>query len=159
MAFDFERDAPAIHTVAAPFTRSPWQDVGMRDPNLSAFQRRGGKLIVPHGESDPVFPPPTRWPGLTKPTPGPRAARPSLCVFPCPAWPTAAAARPLTSTTPRRRVVRWVEQGQAPDRIEVCAGAPQPWPGCTRLLCPHPLVARYVGQGDPERSESFACKP
>ena len=43
------------------------------------------------------------------------------------------------------------------------AGVPNPelpahWsPTRTRLLCPHPQVARYQG-GDPERAESFACE-
>ena len=160
MAFDFERDAPAIHTVAAPFTRSPWQDVGMRDPNLSAFQRRGGKLIVPHGESDPVFSlaDTLAWFDEANTLAKGRAGE-FVRVFPVPGMAHCGGGPATDEYDALAAVVRWVEQGQAPDRIEARAGARSPWPGRTRPLCPHPLVARYVGQGDPERSESFACKP
>ncbi|MEO3690539.1 tannase/feruloyl esterase family alpha/beta hydrolase [Roseateles paludis] len=160
MAFDFERDAPAVHAVVAPFTRSAWQDVGMRDPNLSAFQRRGGKLIVPHGESDPVFSlaDTIAWFDEANVLAKGRAAE-FVRVFPVPGMAHCGGGPATDEYDALAAVVRWVEQGQAPDRIEARAGSRSPWPGRTRPLCPHPLVARYVGKGDPERSESFACKP
>jgi feruloyl esterase len=37
-------------------------------------------------------------------------------------------------------IVDWVEQGRAPDRIVATGNA---FPGVSRPLCPHPLVARY----------------
>lgn len=51
-------------------------------------------------------------------------------------------------------IVDWVERGRAPDRI-VATGAA--FPGVSRPLCPHPLVARYDG-GDPSRADSFTCR-
>jgi len=64
-------------------------------------------------------------------------------------------------------LVKWVEQGQAPAAVVARARGPgsavpnaevpTTWsPARTRLLCPHPQVARYRG-GDPEVADSFAC--
>jgi feruloyl esterase len=51
-------------------------------------------------------------------------------------------------------IVDWVEQGRAPDRIVATGSA---FPGVSRPLCPHPLVARYEG-GDPNSAGSFTCR-
>lgn len=51
-------------------------------------------------------------------------------------------------------IVDWVEQGRAPDRIVAVGEA---FPGVSRPLCPHPLVARYEG-GDPNSANSFTCR-
>ena len=55
-------------------------------------------------------------------------------------------------------LVRWVEDGEVPDRImasRVESGAVVR----TRPLCPYPYVARYDGKGHPNSAESFECKP
>ena len=48
----------------------------------------------------------------------------------------------------------WVENGQAPDRIQASGNA---YPGVTRPLCPYPQVARYVS-GDPNDAANFSCR-
>jgi hypothetical protein len=67
-------------------------------------------------------------------------------------------------------LVAWVEQGQAPDRINASArgtgnvgGAnadlPATWSATrTRPLCPAPKVARYKGAGSIEDGANFDCK-
>ena len=55
-------------------------------------------------------------------------------------------------------LVRWVEQGVAPDAIVATANAMSPWPGRTRPLCAYPKQARYVGSGDVNDAKSFVCK-
>jgi feruloyl esterase len=50
----------------------------------------------------------------------------------------------------------WVEQGQAPSRIDasrVVNGAVVR----TRPLCPYPQVARYSGSGSIDAAASFSC--
>jgi feruloyl esterase len=66
-------------------------------------------------------------------------------------------------------LVRWVEHGQAPERVVATARGPGNVAGAnpevpaawaadrTRPLCPYPRIAQYRG-GDPERSASFVCK-
>jgi feruloyl esterase len=57
-------------------------------------------------------------------------------------------------------LVRWVEDGIAPDRIVATRfeseGAARR-PAFSRPLCPFPRQARYRGQGDPDDAGSFAC--
>jgi feruloyl esterase len=53
-------------------------------------------------------------------------------------------------------LVSWREQGVPPGPLVATARAGSAWPGRTRLLCPYPLQARYVG-GDSERAQSFHC--
>ncbi|MBO9575761.1 MAG: tannase/feruloyl esterase family alpha/beta hydrolase [Sphingobium sp.] len=52
-------------------------------------------------------------------------------------------------------IVRWVEEGQAPDRILATS---KQRPGLSRPLCPFPTVARYRG-GKEDDAESFRCEP
>ena len=57
-------------------------------------------------------------------------------------------------------LVRWVEEGVAPDRIVAARlqgeGAARR-PAFTRPLCPFPQRARHRGQGDPTDAASFEC--
>lgn len=52
-------------------------------------------------------------------------------------------------------IVRWVEEGQAPDSIIANS---KERPGRSRPLCPFPSVARYKG-GEPDDAKSFRCEP
>ena len=66
-------------------------------------------------------------------------------------------------------LVIWRENGEAPDRIEAKTGMKQfsldrsQQPAAsdedfTRPLCAYPALARYNGNGDPNRSENFICR-
>ena len=55
LGFDFDRDAPKIFATTPAFPRSGWDLVGARSSDLAAFRKRGGKMLVPHGASDPIF--------------------------------------------------------------------------------------------------------
>lgn len=48
-------------------------------------------------------------------------------------------------------VVRWVEEGIAPDHLEATGKR-------KGILCPHPKKARYNGTGDPNSFGSYSCK-
>jgi feruloyl esterase len=158
MAFDFTRDASKIDAVAPPFERSAWQDVSARSTDLDAFAKRGGKLLVPHGESDAVFSlaDTLDWYDALNRRAGGRAAS-FARVFPVPGMSHCGGGPATDSYDALGALVRWVEHGQAPERLEARAGAATPWPGRTRPLCPYPKVARYLGRGDVESAASFAC--
>ena len=53
--FNFDHDTDGIYAIHEPFVHSAWQDVGARSTDLTAFRAHGGRMIVAHGESDPVF--------------------------------------------------------------------------------------------------------
>jgi len=53
-------------------------------------------------------------------------------------------------------LVKWVEQGVAPDTLLAQGGAGAPATR-TRPLCPFPSTAMYVGKGSPDDVSSFVC--
>jgi len=157
--FDMDRDAPRIFTRTKDFTESSWELVGAQRTDLSAFRRRGGKLIVPHGLSDPVFSAhdTMRWWDAVNAAAHGQAAQ-FVRVFPVPGM-THCSGGPATDQYDcLTAIVDWVERGTAPERILARAGASTPWPGRARPLCPYPLVARYAGTGDVEDAASFVCR-
>jgi feruloyl esterase len=159
LEFDFDRDAAKIYATNADFSHSAWEDVSARSPDLDAFRARGGKLIVPHGVSDPVFSihDTLAWYRDVDRRNHGQAAR-FVRVFAVPGM-THCGGGPTTDEYDAFvALTRWVEHGEAPDRIVATAGAGTPWPGRSRPLCPFPAAAHYVGRGDSERADSFACR-
>lgn len=158
LGFDFDRDAPKIYATGGPFRRSAWEDLGARSPDLAAFAARGGKLIVPQGVSDPVFSlnDTLAWYREVDALDGGRAAS-FLRVFPVPGMAHCSGGPSTDEFDAFAAVVKWVEQGKAPDRILARAGKGSPWPGRTRPLCPYPDYARYSGRGSVEEARSFQC--
>ncbi len=160
MAYDFDRDPAAIDATAPGFPRSAWADIAARSSDLSAFRRHGGRMIVPHGASDPVFSinDTIAWWNDVNGRNGGQAAS-FVRVFPVPGMAHCSGGPATDQFDGLGALVRWVEQGQAPDRIEASAGAMTPWPGRTRPLCPYPLVARPVpGATDTEKAAAFTCQ-
>lgn len=156
--FDFDKDAPAVFATDADFPRSAWEDISARSPDLSGFHRHGGKMIVYHGASDPVFSlddTVSWWNEVNERMHGRADETARLFVVPGMAH---CAGGPATSNFDAfAALVSWVEAGQKPERLLATAGPDTPWPGRTRPLCSYPAIARYKGTGDPERAENFAC--
>lgn len=159
LGFNFDRDAQAIYATGAGFPRSAWQDIGARSPDLSAFHKRGGKMIVPHGVSDPVFSVNDTidwWKQVDRGNRG-KAAN-FVRVFPVPGMGHCQGGPATDRHDSFGALVRWVEQGQAPERITAAAGPMTLWNGRTRPLCPYPLVAvPKAGTTDTEKAENFVC--
>jgi pimeloyl-ACP methyl ester carboxylesterase len=159
LGFDFDRDAPKIFATAGEYAESSMSFMTATSPDLTAFRRHGGKLIVYHGASDGVFSvnDTIRWYESVSTASGGRAADfARLFVVPglghClggPATDQFDALAPLLS---------WVEDDQAPDRLIATASAGTPFPGRTRPLCPYPKQARYLGGGSIETADSFDCR-
>jgi len=151
-------------TAALDFMLPPHLD------DFGAVARRGGRIVMYHGTSDPIFSSDhsvqvyegwSRGSGV----PAERFAR--LYLVPgmnhCRAGP---AADQFDLLTP---LVQWVEEGRAPGAVTAAvrgpgnpAGAnadlPAGWsPQRTRPLCPYPSVARWRG-GDVESAEGFTCR-
>jgi hypothetical protein len=156
--FDFDADAARIYTTAPGFTRSAWQDIGARSPDLSRFSRGGGKLIVTQGVSDPVFSlaDTIDWYATLDARTAGQAAR-FARLFPVPGMGHCQGGPSTDGYDAFTALVNWVESAQAPDRIEAKAAANSPWPGRTRPLCAYPKIARYSGTGDSEKAQSFTC--
>jgi hypothetical protein len=156
--FNFDRDAPKIFAKTAQFPRSGWELVGAQSTDLQRFRQRGGKLIVPHGGSDPIFSINDTidwWRKVDAANHGEAASFVRVYAIPgmnhCGGGPATDQYDALTA------VVDWVEKGTVPDRIPAKAGPSSPWPGRTRPLCPYPKFASYRS-GDVNQASSFDCE-
>jgi pimeloyl-ACP methyl ester carboxylesterase len=146
----------------------------MTPPNatdMSRVKARGGKILVYHGGSDPIFSvnDTEAWYNGVQSSNGGDASD-FARFFRVPGMDhcrDGAATDQFDVITP---LVLWVEQGQAPDWIMARArGAGNPggrnedlpanWSeDRTRPLCPYPGVATYKGSGSIEDASSFVCK-
>ncbi len=158
MAFDIAKDGRRIYATGGGFTRSGWQDSSAHATDLSAFAARGGRLIVPHGMSDPVFSAKDTiawWTAVNAQAHGHAAefAR----VFAVPGMNHCGGGPATDQFDAFASLVDWVEKAQAPQRIIAKAGAQTPFPGRSRPLCAYPAYARYNGTGPVESADSFAC--
>lgn len=161
LAFNFDHDAKAIYATNAQYPQSPWQDVSARSPDLTGFRAHGGKMIVPHGVSDPVFSinDTLAWYREVQALQGKRGrASDFVRVFPVPGMAHCAGGPATDGFDAFTALTQWVEKGQAPDRIVARSGPGSPWPGRTRPLCAYPKVAVYSGRGSTENAENFVCR-
>jgi feruloyl esterase len=159
LEFSMDADAPKIFARSATFPRSSWELIAAKRTDLRAFQRHGGRMIVPHGVSDPVFSiHDTRrwWEAVDRASDG-RAAE-FVRLFPVPGMNHCGGGPATDRYDCLAAIVDWVERGVAPERILAAAGPASPWPGRTRPLCPYPQVARYAGSGSVEDAASFVCR-
>jgi feruloyl esterase len=159
LGFDFSHSADRIYATDSTFAQSAWDEISARSPHLEAFRAHGGKLIIPHGVSDPVFSinDTLAWYHEVDVAQG-GTAQEFVRVFPVPGM-AHCGGGPATDNFDAFAPLRsWVESGKAPSRIEARAGPQTPWPGRSRPLCPYPAIPRYSGHGDVERAESFICQ-
>lgn len=170
LGFDMGRDAPRIAATDGVFRESALSFMTPPDAaNLGALRDRGGRMIVYHGTSDPVFSSDDTqaWYDRVQAANGGDASS-FARYFPVPGMNHCAGGPAADQFDMLSALVDWVEQGKAPASVTASArGAGTPMPNAevpanwsaqrTRPLCPYPQVATYTG-GDTERASSFACK-
>lgn len=165
-AFDFDSDAQKIFATQGTFKKSAMEFMTPPDvdnPKLKNFYKHNGKLIIYHGQSDPVFSTVdiVDWyEKLNKNYGGKAHNFARLFVVPgmnhCNGGPATDQFDALGA------LVTWVEKGQAPDTIAAKVNPenkslPANWSKTrSRPLCPWPSVATYKS-GDIESAASFAC--
>lgn len=157
--FDFGRDATRIYATNAQFPRSAWDDISARSSDLSGFRARRGKMLVPHGVSDPVFSINDTMAWYREVDRRERGeAATFVRVFPVPGMAHCGGGVATDRYDAFSALVNWVEHDVAPDRIIARAGPGTPWPERERPLCPYPKVAHYQGTGSHEVAQSFVCR-
>jgi Tannase and feruloyl esterase len=155
----------------ATYTESSMSFMAPPHPtDLSAVRARGGKIMIFHGTSDPIFSSAhsvSFFEGLSSGSGGEASSFARLYLVPgmnhCGGGPSADQFDMLSP------LVAWVERGELPAAVTAtargvgnAAGAnvdvPASWSQSrTRTLCAYPAVARYVG-GDVESAASFVCR-
>ncbi len=136
------------------------------NPDLTAFEARGGKLILFHGWSDPGIPPlvTVNYYESVVARMGRTDAERFTRLYMVPGMPhCSGGSGPNTFGTPMLSALdRWVEKGVAPQAIPATKyrtnGDPASGVERTRPLCPYPQVARYKGTGSIDVAANFACR-
>jgi feruloyl esterase len=166
MDFDWDRDPPRARNAEAL--------LGVWNPDISNFTRRGGKLLLVQGWADDVVMPGPMiryYEKLVRQEGGLEKAKQNARLFMVPGsyhcWrgPGADAIDTLEA------LENWVEQGQAPEVLigyHPVKASPSPiylFPMAegsydfSRPYYPWPVMTRYSGKGDPSRAESFLPWP
>ena len=147
--FDIDRDPPRMQELRQIFDAT--------DTDLSAFQRRGGKLVMYFGWADPQLNPRmgVEYYEQVLDKMGTSTAD-FFRLFMVPGMFHCGGGVGTSVFDVATPLVNWVESGTPPDRIEasrVVTGKVVR----TRPLCDYPLVARYRGSGSIDEAANFGC--
>ncbi len=164
MGFDFDEDAPKIDATSLEYPESAMELMTPPDsdnPTLAGMEANGGKLLIFHGVSDPVFSfmDTVNWyEDLLVNNPD---ASDFVSLYAVPGMPHGPGGAAPDLFDPLSKMVEWVENGTTPGTITATVRednqeAPESLRGVSRKLCPWPAVSRFVGP-DPATAESFAC--
>jgi feruloyl esterase len=149
--FDPARDLAKIQTVA--------QILSPTSTDLGKFVQRGGKLLMYHGWSDPAisaYGTIDYYDKVVAGNGGKAATDKFVRLFLAPGMHHCRGGPGPDDFDTLTALEQWVEQGQAPAQM-VAAHATNGKVDRTRVLCPEPQVARYVGTGSIDAAENFRC--
>jgi len=128
------------------------------DPDLSAFEARGAKIVMYHGTNDHALSlyKTIRYYDQVRDAMNAESVQRFFRFFFVPGMHHCGGGPGLDTFDAFTALQDWVERGKAPDRIVASSTAV---PGRTRPLCPYPREARYRGHGSADDASSFACVP
>lgn len=154
LRFNFDTDPARMAAYSAVYDT-------YRDDQLAAYKARGGKLLLIHGMSDPIFSAfdtVDYYERLAAKNGGLPATQQFARLFLVPGM-NHCSGGPATDTYDSlQSMVDWVEKGVAPATIAARAQASNTYfAGRTRPLCAWPQYARYKGAGNVEDAASFEC--
>lgn len=163
-----------IHATDATYTESGMAFMTPPNPHdMSTVKNRGGKIMVYHGVSDPIFSydDTVAWYKGLRGTHGAAATSRFARLFAVPGMGHCSGGPATDQFDMISPLVAWVERGKAPGQVPAQArGAgnaggvntdlPAGWAADrSRPLCAFPKVARYDGSGSLESAGSFSCQP
>jgi hypothetical protein len=147
--FDFDRDTGLL---------DGWGKLAnAKDPDLSAFRKRGGKLLMTYGWADSILMPLMGVNYYQRATEvnGPRTPE-FFRLFMIPGMAHCGGGVGPDRHDPVSAIIDWVEKGKSPESMtasKVVNGEVVR----TRPLCPYPQVARYKGEGSIDEAANFRC--
>jgi feruloyl esterase len=158
--FDYDRDAPFADLKLG-------KTLDAFDPDLTSFERRGGKLILYHGWSDPSISPLNTINyyesvvSFLRNTDSRQAAerrvQQFMRLFMVPGMLHCGGGPGPNTFDMLTALEEWREKGRAPERVvasHVTGGVTDR----TRPLCLYPKVAVYRGRGSTDDAASFVCR-
>lgn len=149
MTFNFDTD---IHQL------DYWSSqADAKNPDLSKFRKRGGKLLMTYGWADPILEPMMGVEYYEQAEAKNGAdTQEFFRLFMIPGMSHCSGGIGTDRHDPVTAVVDWVEKGKAPDKIQASRVVNNQVVR-TRPLCPYPQVARYSGQGSIDDAANFSC--
>jgi len=151
--FDLERDVAAAD-------RKGEGTLSAIDPDLSAFARHGGKLLMYHGWSDQDIAPRASinfYTSARAATHAPSSNTEWLRLFMVPGMGHCGGGEGPNTFDMMPPLESWVERGEVPARV-VASRLDEGRTVRTRPLCVYPQVARYSGSGGIDDAANFVCQ-
>jgi pimeloyl-ACP methyl ester carboxylesterase len=148
-------------TSAGSYKRSGVEFTNSDSPNMDAFMRHGGKLIIYAGAADQAFPSPdaAAYMDTVFARYGKARADDFVRLFIVPGWGHVLPDTNSVMQTDLLEVItQWVERERAPEYVMASARSNSAWPGRTRPICTYPQVTIYKGSGSIEDGTNFTCK-
>jgi len=152
-SFDFDRDLDAAGRKVGY--------IDANNPDLSAFQKNKGKLLMYHGWADPVVPPEDGiryYESVARAMGGEEKTATFFRLFMAPGMGHCGGGPGPNTFDALSALDKWVTEGEAPEKI-VASHSSEGKIDRTRPLCPYPLVARWNGTGSRDDAANFACAP
>lgn len=144
--FNFDTD------VAKTFQTAAINDAVSTD--LGTFKANGGKMIIFHGVSDPVFSAVDLRDWYRQLLNDTQGARDTVRLFNVPGMTHCGGGSALDNFDPLTALEDWVKTGHAPESLLATGKA---FPNKSQPLCAYPKVATYV-RGDVNEASSYVCK-
>jgi len=147
--FDYDRD---IHML------DDWSKLAdAKNPDLSKFRKRDGKLLMTYGWADSILQPMmgVNYFEQAVAENGPDTTD-FFRLFMVPGMGHCSGGTGPDRHDPMTAIINWVEKGQAPESI-LASRAVDDQVVRTRPLCPYPQVARYSGDGSIDDAANFRC--
>jgi feruloyl esterase len=127
------------------------------NPDLSAFRRRGGKLIMYTGWSDAAAPALGVIGYYEDVLSHDKTAAEDARLFMMPGVEHCFGGPGPSWVNYLDEIDKWVTTGKAPDQLEANWLNEKMQPDGSRLVCAYPKSLKYKGSGDPRDATSFTC--
>jgi len=147
--FDFDRDSPLL---------ASWgKKADATDTNLSAFRKRGGKLLMTYGWADAILQPMVGVDYYEKALAKNGPSTPDFFrLYMVPGMGHCGGGIGTDRFDAMTPLIDWVEKGRRPDVIRA-SRVIRDREVRSRPLCPYPEVARYSGHGSIDDAANFSC--
>ena len=158
-AWDYRTSPVDFDRHVALADRSDIARASASNPDISAYVRRGGKLILSGGWNNALVPAGAvlDYYNRVEATIGREKTRRSVRLYMVPGM-IECNGGPGTDTFDMLGVMRrWVERGQAPNAV-IASRVEHGHVVRTRPLCPSPQVATYKGKGSTDDAKNFICR-
>jgi feruloyl esterase len=147
--FDFDKDTSMLDAWS--------RQADAKNPDLSKFRKRGGKLLMTYGWADSILQPMMGVNYYEQAVAKNGQDTPDFFrLFMVPGMAHCGGGIGPDRHDPVTAIINWVEKGQAP-RSMVASRVVNDTVVRTRPLCAYPEVARYTGQGSIDDAANFRC--